>query len=146
MTTKHPLLALLTLLVAAACGGQAATATPTPGASFVMSAQNGSAVAGTGRVVEGSGLFTLTLKLTGLVPGSSHVSHIHAGSCSAQGGIAYALQAVIADSAGTATTSSTIPASYAIPASGWYVNVHHGPDFTQPGYAPSDSCGDMTAK
>jgi hypothetical protein len=86
------------------------------------------------------------VKLTGLAPGSIHVSHIHAGRCSAPGGIAYALQSVVADSAGSATTTSTIPVGYAIPVSGWYVNVHHGPDFTEAEYAPSDSCGDMPAK
>jgi Cu/Zn superoxide dismutase len=146
MTRKHPLLALLTLLVAAACGGgAAATAAPTT-VNFAMAAQNGSKAIGTGQVVESSGSFTVTVKLTGLVPGSIHVSHVHAGSCSAPGGIAYALQSVVADSAGSATTTSTIPVGYAIPASGWYVNVHHGPDFTEPGYAPSDSCGDMPAK
>jgi len=146
MTTKHPLLALLTIVVAAACGGGAAVAAPAPGVNFVMTAQNGSAVSGTGRIVDSGGSFTITLKLTGMVAGSNHVSHIHAGSCSAQGGIAYALQAVIADSSGAATTASTIPVAYAIPASGWYVNVHHGPDFTEADYAPSDSCGNLTAK
>jgi hypothetical protein len=145
MTTKHPLLALLTIVVAAACGGQAA-APPTPGVNFVMTAQNGSAVSGTGRIVESSGSFIITLKLTGMVAGSNHISHIHAGACSAQGGIAYALQPVIADSSGAATTSSTIPVAYAVPASGWYVNVHHGPDFTEAEYAPSDSCGNLSAK
>jgi hypothetical protein len=58
----------------------------------------------------------------------------------------YALQSVIADASGAATATSTIPAAYSIPASGWYVNVHHGPDFTQPGYAPSDSCGNLAPR
>src|ERR1700694_3021966 len=118
MTRKHPLLALLTLLVAAACGGgAAATAAPTT-VNFAMAAQNGSAATGTGQGVESSGSFTVTVKLTGLVPGSVHVSHVHAGKCSAPGGIAYALQSVVADSAGRATTTSTIPVGYAITGAG----------------------------
>jgi hypothetical protein len=110
-----------------------------------MTAQNDSKVSGTGQIVKGAGSFTVTIKLTGLPPGSSHVSHVHAGSCAAPGGIAYALQEVIADSSGAATTTSTVLTTYSIPASGWYVNVHHEPDFTEAGYAPSDSCGDLAA-
>ena len=146
MKTKHPTLALLAILFAGACGGAAATASPPAPVNFVMVAQNGSAVKGTGQVVESNGSFTITVKLNGMPAGSSHVSHVHAGHCAAPGGIAYALQSVVADSAGTATTVSTVPATYAIPVSGWYVNVHHGPDFTEAAYAPSDSCGDLTAK
>jgi hypothetical protein len=146
MTIKHPRLALLTLFFAAGCGGQSATATPTPAVNFTMAAQNGSPVRGSGQIVESTGSFTVTLKLMGLTAGSNHVSHIHAGQCNAPGGVAYALQSVIADASGTATTVSTVPVGYAIPTSGWYVNVHHGPDFTEPGYAPSDACGDLTAR
>jgi hypothetical protein len=146
MTPKHPILVLLTLAAVAACGGQSTAATPTPPVNFAMLAQNGSAVSGTGQILESAGSFTVTLKLKGMEPGSIHVSHVHAGQCSAQGGIAYALQSVVADSAGTATTVSTVPAGYVIPTSGWYVNVHHGPDFTEAEYAPSDSCGNLTAR
>jgi hypothetical protein len=146
MTAKHPVLFLLTLVVAAACGGQTTAATPTPAVNFSMVAQNRSTVTGTGQIVESASSFTVTLKLKGMRPGSIHVSHVHAGQCSAQGGIAYALQSVVADSAGTATTVSIVPAGYTIPPSGWYVNVHHGPDFTEAEYAPSDSCGDLAAR
>jgi len=127
------------------CGGGATAATPTPPIDFSMLAQNGSAVTGTGRIVKGADSFTVTIKLTGLAPNSSHVSHLHAGSCTAPGGIAFALKQVIADSGGAATIASTVPTSYVTPASGWYVNVHHGPDFSAPANAPSDSCGDVPA-
>jgi hypothetical protein len=146
MSTRHPLLALLTVLLAAACGGQSGAASPPANVDFAMKAQNGSTVAGTGQVVQSVGAFTVTLTLKGMQPGSRHVSHLHLGQCSAPGGIAYALQSVVADSAGTATTVSTVPAGYAVPTSGWYVNVHHGPDFTEADYAPSDSCGNLTAR
>jgi hypothetical protein len=139
------ILAMLGVLAAVACGGDGSAATPTPALDFTMLAQNGSTAAGTGNVVKGAGSFTVTIKLTGLTPNSSHVSHVHAGSCTAPGGIAFALQQVIADSTGAATIATTVPAGYVVPASGWYVNVHHGPDFSAPANAPSDSCGDLPA-
>jgi CHRD domain len=136
-------LAMLGVLSAAACGGETTSATPTPLIVFAMVAQNGSGASGTGTVVRGADSFTITVKLTRLEPSSSHISHLHDGACGAPGGIAFALKQVIADSAGAATITSTIPAGYLVPASGWYVNVHHGPDFTEDEYAPSDSCGDL---
>lgn len=141
------LLALSGLIVLSACGGSTPTATnaasPTPAISFTMAAQNASGVAGTGQVVKGTGSFTVTIKLTGLEASSSHISHVHTGSCAKPGGIAYALQQVIADSAGVATVTSTVPVDYAVPTGGWYVNVHHGPDLSAPANGPSISCGDL---
>jgi hypothetical protein len=110
-----------------------------------MLAQNASGVTGSGDIVESAGSFTVTVKLTGLAPNSSHISHIHAGKCSQPGGIVYALVQVIADASGAATATTTVPSAYVVPASGWYVNVHHGPDFTDADYAPSDSCGNLSA-
>jgi hypothetical protein len=138
-------LAVLGLLATVACGGDATAATPTPPINFTMLAQNGSTVAGTGRVVKGAGSFTITINLAGLAPNSSHVSHLHAGSCTAPGGIAFALHQVVADATGAANTASALPTNYVVPGSGWYVNVHHGPDFSAPANAPSDSCGDLPA-
>jgi hypothetical protein len=134
------------VLAFTACGGSsAASPPPSHDVNFTMTAQNGSSVSGTGQIVQANGSFTVTIKLTGLAAGSSHISHIHAGKCAAPGGIAYALHQVVADSTGAATATTIIPVQYAIPVSGWYVNVHHGPDFTEAGYAPSDSCGDLSA-
>ena len=135
-------LAVLGVLAATACGGETAT-TPTPLIVFTMAAQNGSGASGTGSVVRGADSFTVTIKLTRLAPNSSHVSHLHAGSCAAAGGIAFALKQVVADSTGAVTVATTVPAGYVVPTSGWYVNVHHGPDFTEAQYAPSDSCGNL---
>jgi len=108
-----------------------------------MGAQNGSGVVGTGQIVKGTGSFVVTIKLTGLTPNSSHVSHVHTGSCAKSGGIAYALQEVIADSSGAATVTSTVMVPYSVPTGGWYVNVHHGPDLSAPANVPSISCGDL---
>lgn len=141
------LAALVCGFVLSACGGGSAatTAPPTPALNFTMVAQNASGVSGTGTIVKGTDSFTVTIRLTGFPPNSSHVSHVHAGRCAQPGSIAYALVQVIADASGAATATSTVPAAYTIPASGWYVNVHHGPDFTDADYAPSDSCGDLSA-
>jgi hypothetical protein len=132
--------------VVSACGGAAATAAPpTPDINFTMLAQNNSGVSGSGTIVKGIDSFTVTIKLTGFAPNSSHISHVHAGKCAQPGSIAYALVQVIADASGAATATTIVPAAYVIPGSGWYVNVHHGPDFTDADYAPSDSCGDLSA-
>jgi hypothetical protein len=142
---KNVVLALVIGLVLAACGGgTAAPASPSP-TTFAMTAQGGSGVSGTGAIVKRNGSFTLTIKLTGMPPNSMHVSHVHAGGCGHPGGIVYNLTSVAASSSGAATTTSTVLASYLVPASGWYVNVHFGPDFTEAEYAPSISCGDMQA-
>ncbi len=139
-------LAVSSLFLVASCGG-GGTATnppsPTPAISFTMVAQNASGVGGTGQVVKGTGSFTVTIKLTGMAASSSHISHIHTGSCAKNGGIAYALTQVIANSSGAATVTSNVPAAFVVPAGGWYVNVHHGPDFTAPANGPSISCGDL---
>jgi CHRD domain len=145
---RKMVLAIVGMLVLAACGGGGnanTAASPTPFIGFTMVAQNGSGVAGTGQIVKGTGSFTVTIKLTGMPANSSHISHIHNGSCAKTGGIAYGLQQVVADSSGAATVTSTVSVDYAIPAGGWYVNVHHGPDFTAPANGPSISCGDLSA-
>jgi CHRD domain-containing protein len=142
------LIALASVLAVAACGGGSTASTPPslPTVNFTMTTQNASGVSGTGQIVKSADSFTVTVKLSGMKPNSTHVSHLHSGSCAIQGGIAYALQSVVADSAGAATTTSTVKVPYSfLPASGWYVNVHNGPDFTEPDYAPSVTCGDLSA-
>jgi hypothetical protein len=78
-------------------------------------------------------------------PGTQHANHIHKGSCSKGGPIDKALQTISADGSGNGTQTSTVPADFAIPAEGWFVNVHTGPDITQPGQGAPISCGDITA-
>ncbi len=130
-------------LVTVACGGAANAATVTPSRSFAMTAQNGSGVTGTGHVITELGSFTVSIKLTGLVPNSSHASHVHIGSCASPGGIAYALLQVIADSHGDATATTRVGEDYSLPRTGWYVNVHLGPDVAESENLPSVSCGDL---
>jgi hypothetical protein len=138
--------AVLLLLVLAACGGGgSATASPKPSATFVMGQMNGSGVTGTGEVFKASGSFTVSIQVHGMAPNSSHMSHVHVGSCAKPGNIAYALLQVVADSGGNATATSTVSEYYSMPATGWYVNVHEGENLTEAEYLPSISCGDLPA-
>jgi hypothetical protein len=61
-----------------------------------------------------------------LQPGSRHMAHVHYGSCTAQGGIAYNLVDLHADGMGVATSTTAIHGVGAIPSHGWYINVHLG--------------------
>jgi hypothetical protein len=110
-----------------------------------MTAQNTSGVTGTGQVYKEVGAFKVSIQLHGMVPNSSHVSHVHVGTCANQGSIAYALLEVVADSSGNATATSTVADSYSSARTGWYVNVHSGPDMTETEYVASVSCGDLPA-
>lgn len=88
---------------------------------------------------------TLTVKVTvsGLVPETQHVVHIHKGTCASQGDVVYPLKTLVADAAGKATATTTIPDVSAIPASGWYINVHNSNNLsTQAGFEPI-ACGDV---
>ena len=137
---------IVTLIVAAACGGSsntAASASPKANITFDMGSMNASGVTGVGQVYKGSGSFTVSIQIKGLKPNSSHVSHVHIGSCAKPGDVAYALLQVVADSSGNATATTTVTEYYSMPAKGWYVNVHAGPDFSEVDYAPSVSCGDL---
>src|SRR5207248_1681868 len=71
---------------------------------------------------------TVTLRLTGLAPNSTHPAHIHLGTCNSDGPIAYMLHNVKASKAGIGTSTTLLHNVKAgIPASGWYINVHNGP-------------------
>jgi len=123
------------------CGGQAATnSSPAPsathspmpaGVTFNILPEQGVKAAGTITVFAGPSGTTIELKISGLPPDSSHVSHIHVGSCSPaqRGGIKFALNQVIADGQGQADARTTLN-NVRFPPTGerWYVVVHAGPD------------------
>lgn len=74
------------------------------------------------------GTTSIELKVSGLQANSTHVSHIHLGTCQSRGGIAFALNPVVADGQGDSDAKSTLNLAYP-PAQGtWYVVVHAGPD------------------
>jgi len=135
-------MALVTLAaIASACGSSPATATaspspnpaaasPSPSPSRLSFKLNGIKTTATGTItlIAAPHSVSIELKITGLPPNSSHVSHIHIGSCQQVGNISLALNQVVADGNGEADTRSTLTATYP-PASGsWYVVVHAGPD------------------
>ena len=139
-------IAVLFLVSTVACGGSSGTAAPpTPSATFTMVAMNGSGVTGVGQIYRGAGSFKVSIQLKGMLPRSSHVSHVHIGTCANPGGVAYALLQVVADASGNATATTTVGEYFSMPAKGWYVNVHKGEDMNEVEYVPSISCGDVPA-
>ena len=69
-----------------------------------------------------------SLYLSGLQPGSHHVTHIDAGTCSMGGKILYPLKNVVADASGRVTSASTISnVTGGISRRSWAVMVHSGP-------------------
>ena len=137
-------IALLMLVTASAvaCGNatSAAGTTPTPAASPSPSpspspsglqfALGGIHTSASGKIVVTATPASTTIELfiTGLAADSSHVSHVHSGSCQQPGGILYALNQVVADGTGAADTRTTIQAKYPPAGGHWYVVVHAGPD------------------
>ena len=137
----------MAVLCTVACGGDQGAAvvspsspppssspghTPSPAGktfSFKLNpAQSSVKASGTITVTAGDKTTTVELKITGLQANTSHISHIHTGSCQVRGGIAFALNQVVADGQGVADTRTTLDIKYP-PASGrWYVVVHAGPD------------------
>jgi hypothetical protein len=84
-------------------------------------------------------------KLAGLQPNSTHIAHIHAGKCAAQGPVLVMLNPVVADAQGegvSVTPLDRVPSS----PKGLYVNVHMGAtmaDLSQPVFFNPIACGDM---
>lgn len=88
----------------------------------------------------------VTITLSGLAPHSTHIAHIHSGSCAAQGAVIYPLRPIVANASGTGTSTTTINKITTIPQSGWYVNIHQGATMgdlgTQTGFDPI-ACGNV---
>ncbi|GCE32132.1 hypothetical protein KDA_76160 [Dictyobacter alpinus] len=74
--------------------------------------------------VDTTSTLSVSVKVHGLEPGSHHAVHVHAGNCNRQGKMLYPLIDLVADANGDANSSATFSGVDAIPASGWYVNVH----------------------
>jgi hypothetical protein len=142
-------------LLLAGCGGAPATAT-SPAASpaarqppplaFPMNGVGAANAGITGTVTiqkhaDGQG-FTITVDLKGMVPNTIHVSHIHKGSCADNGAIAIPLpNSLTADASGHATATNEISSPY--PGTGFYANVHTGPDLSSAANAAPCACGDL---
>lgn len=128
------------VLTAGACGGSGGGSSPSPVVTtptstsspvalvFKLNGVNGATATGTVTVTTQPGSLTVELKITGLQPTSSHVSHIHVGSCQSNGGIKFALNQVVADGQGDTDIKTTLNAIYPPVGEKWYVVVHAGPD------------------
>ena len=136
-------------LIAGACGGGSTEAnppSPTPSPKPIMVTVNSvgsSGVTGTAQITKAVGSFTVNLTLSGMKANTQHANHFHKGSCSKSGPIDKALQTISADASGSGTATTTVPGDFAIPAEGWYLNVHTGGDITQPGQGVAIACGDV---
>jgi CHRD domain len=114
-----------------ACGdvtnGQAATQTnQIVHLDLVATTAPDEAVHGTASVSVENNAIVITLAISGLIPNSTHMAHIHVGSCESQGPVLYPLQQVSADNQGNSTTKTTIDMNKLmnLPATQLYINVH----------------------
>ena len=147
-------------LLCAACGGSATGSATSPSPSPSPSAGQASSPSPQGITFKLNGIsttatgtitvtarpnqVTVRLQIAGMQANSSHISHIHIGSCQQRGNIAFALNQVIADGQGNVDVKTTVPAIYP-PANGtWYVVVHSGPDM-QGSNATYLLCGNLFA-
>jgi CHRD domain len=88
----------------------------------------------------------VTINVTGLAPGSTHLVHIHSGTCAAMGQIVYDLLPLIADAHGVGLSTTSIAGVMSgIPARGWAVNIHNGPTFATGLDARPIACGNITS-
>ena len=146
MSRWTALLALVLLGVACGAAGGSAQGSPSPSGNatasaspkpvgtprvFRIGAARNVTTTATGTMTvtsSGTGSMTIQLNIKGLAPNSSHVSHIHRGSCTQTGNIAFALNQVVADGNGDATTRTTLKATFPPTSGTLYVVVHAGPD------------------
>lgn len=121
-----------------------ATQSTTVQLSAAPAASAGETVSGTAQLSLTGTTLTVKITLSGLEPNSSHAAHIHTGSCESQGAVMYPLNNITADASGNASSTTVINNVSSIPASGWYVNVHHSTALTtQTGFDPI-ACGNVT--
>ncbi len=116
--------------------------------TFGSSIAANESASGTAQLSIANGKLTVKLTLSGLVPNSTHIAHIHKGSCQAQGAVLYPLNPVVADANGKGTSTTVVSNISSLPTSGWYVNVHQAATkndlSTQTGFDPI-ACGNLIA-
>ena len=110
-------------------------------------ASGGETVSGMAQLTLSGTSLTIKVTLSGLEPNSMHAAHIHAGSCESQGPVVIPLTTLAADASGNASATTVVNLTSlsitAIPATGWYVNIHHSTALsTQTGFDPI-ACGNV---
>ena len=102
-----------------------------------LQAQNGSGENGTATLTQSGSDVQVVIALSG-GPSSAQPAHIHTGTCSSLGGVAYPLTSVTGGKSTTTVKGVTIAALLAKPTA---INVHQSADDLQKYVA----CGEITA-
>ncbi len=100
---------------------------------------------GTAQLVMNNNHLTVTITVKGLAPNTQHAVHMYSGSCASQGKEVYQLKPLLANSAGSGTSVTTIAGVSGIQRSGWYVNIYQSGDLKSANNADPVACGDITA-
>ncbi len=90
----------------------------------------------------------VVVHVEGLIPGTTHVSHIHRGDCTAliPGEIIHSLVPLVADATGTATSKTVFNGTMAgLRNCEWWVAVHEGATDTSP-QSPAVAVGPVLIK
>jgi LPXTG-motif cell wall-anchored protein len=123
----------------AALGGTALAQTA---ARAALNPTGGTRVMGASTLTAQGGQTAVVVRITGAPANSTHVNHIHTGSCEAEGGIVYPLTDLRTNAQGEGMAVTQVNASLAtILAGRHYVNVHAGAALPSPGI----SCGNIVA-
>ncbi len=117
--------------------GQPAAAAPSA-VTVTLSAQNGSGENGTATLTQVGGDVQVVIALSGAPAATAQPAHIHTGTCSDLGGVAYPLTSVTGGKSTTTVKGVTIAALLAKPTA---INVHQSADDLQKYVA----CGNITA-
>jgi hypothetical protein len=107
-----------------------------------LNPQMGQTARGTATATMRGDQLTVTLRMSGLTPNATHVTHVHEGQCPSVGAILVPLTDLRTDATGNATSTSTItvPPGTPPPTPGTQVvHVHAGPALP----SPSISCGNV---
>ena len=122
-----------------ALGGTALAQTA---ARAALTPTGGSRVAGASTLTAQGGQTVVVVRITGAPANSTHVNHIHAGTCEAEGGIVFPLTDLRTNAQGEAMAVTQVNATLATILGGrHYVNVHAGAALPSPGV----SCGNIVA-
>lgn len=128
--------------IVGALGVFAAPAMAQTAARATLGPTGGSRVSGASTLAAQGNQTMVTVRISGAPTNSTHVNHIHVGSCEAEGAVVYPLIDLRTDAQGNATASTMVNASLtAIVGGGHYVNVHAGAALPSPGV----SCGNIVA-
>jgi hypothetical protein len=149
-------LALLAFLILAGCGNSNSTSVSSTSSTSTLTTpaamQGNSATATLKHVPVGNAVLNwnntnqmlkVEVMLTGLAPNSTHPTRIYEGSCNNQGKALYTLSNVVADAHGVGHATSDISVPKGIPATGWYLNVHNGPNLSPDDQFLPIACGDI---